>query len=125
MDTFRGTTARDGWGLDGADLVGIGCSSGYDGRQGRLDGEDSMVFLCGLGAVWDWAGGIDFLVNGQCGFGGIGVFPAWNGPRCGIGGSSSVDLLVYGHRTVSVDLWLRMGVVEQQRMAVHFGFLAW
>ena len=83
MDRFRGTTTGDGWGLDGADLVGIGCS-GFDGGRGRLDGEDLMIFcvdwarrviglaayIFGVWAVWirgDWGG-----------------FSAWNGSWCGI-----------------------------------------
>ena len=52
-----------------------------------------------------------------------GGFPAWNGPRCGLGGGSGVDLSVYGHRIICVDLWLHMGVIEPQRIAVQFRFL--
>ena len=35
-------------GLDGADLVGMGCSQ-FDGGRGRLDGEDSMFFFAWIG----------------------------------------------------------------------------
>ena len=41
---------EDSWRWDGAYLVGIGCSR-FDGGRGRLDREDLMVFLCGLGAM--------------------------------------------------------------------------
>ena len=43
MNGFRGTTVGDGWGLDGVNLVGIGCSR-FDGGRGRLDGEDFTFF---------------------------------------------------------------------------------
>ena len=74
MDGLRGTTTGgDGWGLDGADLVGIGCS-GFDGGQGRLDGEDLMIFVRGLGVACDWAGGVDFWCLGSLDSWGLGWF---------------------------------------------------
>ena len=65
--------------------MGIECS-GFNGRLGRLDWENSVDFLCGLGAVWDWGGGIDFLVMGSVDSGGIGVvFQRGMGRGVGLG----------------------------------------
>jgi len=62
---------------------------GLDGGLGRLDGEDSMVFLRGLGAMWDWAGGIDFLGVWAVWLRRVGCrFYAWNRLRCGIGAAA-------------------------------------